>query len=348
MNTRSRFALAAIATAATMTGCISVSVGKPEHFSKEFYGGEQPARVISSKCLGAEPTVDAGQLAKGRLAIGLKGKIETKSATEKVYKTINIERQKKLDFGICPGVREMLDFGGKKNPDHMIAMVGANFDPDSKVYENRMGSGFGWSLGAFLGTFLMIPYAVVVEPVFGDWSCSTHHWVLPETPLLARGVMQFFASEAGDRQKALEIISSSEFEPLGVKTYVNSGTSHQSPFASTFTHMALLGFHKRSVVRVHPIEITRREPTDAIETSTANAVVGVGPFKVRLSIPSLHYDQTVEVPKGRSLAWFNDLPDGAGAGTQVKIRFEASGSGVSEATTTLLDTASAKEYAHTL
>ena len=325
----------AIGVAMLGSGCISVNVGKPETFSKEFYGGEQPVKVLSEKCLKTEPAIDSRQLAKGRLGIGLRGEIETKTEIEKIYKTVNVERQKKIDFGLCPGLREVLDGGAKEGSDNMRAMVGFNFDLDSKTYVNLMSHGFGNTMGMFLGFFLMTPYATIVEPIAGDYSCSTHHWVLPETPSVGISAVQFFAQEVGDRQKALEIISSPEFESLGVKTYVNSGESSQSAFASNFTHMPLFGFHKRSRVRVLPIEVTRHEVLGKTETKVENKMA-VGPFRVRLSIPSRGYEETVEVPKGRSQAWFNNVPDGVAAGTDIEIAFEVSDEEPVNVTATLL------------
>ena len=315
--------MAAMAAALALgSGCVSINVGKPEQYSREFYGGERPARVVSTQCLGAQPTVDASQLQKGRIAIGLKGEIETKTEKEKVFKTVTVERQKKLDFGLCPAWREMLDLGVKKDSDNMVAMVGCNFDPASKTYENRMNYGFGWTMGSFLGMFLMVPYSTLVEPFAGDYSCSTHHWILPETPAAAGGFIQFFAKETGDREKALEIISSPEFAPLGVKTYVNSGSDGQSAFASQFSHMSLFGFHKRSRVRVLPFEISRREPVGELDVKREGKMA-VGPFRVRLAIPALGWEQSADVPKGRSQAWFNDLPDGVGKGSELVIHYEA-------------------------
>ena len=352
-----RMLLAAVAASMLGSGCLSVNIGKPERFSKEFYGGEQTAGVISETCVSVEMTVDARQLGKGRIGIGLKGLVETETKREKVYKLLTVERQKILDFGFCPGWSEMLDFEGLErkndgdeanlNSGSLTAMVGTCFEPDSKIYSNYMSGGVGWTFGSFLGMYLMVPYAVVVEPILGDWSCSTHHWILPGSVVGGMGGIQYFADETGERKTILELISSSpEFKPLGIKTYVNSGTQCQSAFASQFTHMALLGFHKRSKVRILPLEIVRREAVSGTdvrkETKTA-----VGPFRIHLEIPALNWRHSEDVPKGRGQAWF-DLPAGVGAGTDINIHYEAPSGECAETTKLLLKEAKDASFSYAL
>lgn len=340
-------AAAAVAALLLGSGCLSVNAGKPERFSKEYCAGERPAKVVSKECVSVEPAVDARQLDKGRLGVGLKGTVETRTERERIYRTLTVERQRKFDFGLFPGLRESADFEGlaPRNDGEetdgisgrLVPMVGASFDPDSKTYVNYGQAGFGWTFGTLLGVFFMTPYAAVAEPFVGDWSCSTHHWILPGSPVGGGiGIPQFYADEGGERKTVLDLISSSpEFEPLGVRTYANSGTAGQSAFASQFTHAALFGFHKCVEVRILPPEITRREPVPGVETRTESRTA-VGPFRVRLEIPSLGWSRTEDVRKGRAQAWF-DLPAGAGAKTEARIRFEALPGESAETTEELLD-----------
>lgn len=338
-------ALPALGLSILASGCVSVNVGRPERFAKEFYSGDQPVRVVSETCTSIEPTVDTRQLDKGRIAIGLKGDVEIRTEMEKVYKTLTVERQRKLDFGLFPAWRETMDFAGLRrdegNDGSLVSMAGADFDPSAKVYENRMTAGFGWTFGMLGGMFLMTPYATIVEPLAGDWSCATHHWVLPGTTASAGAFLCFYIDETGDKGKELEIISSPEFAPLGVRTYLNSPGS-QSAFASQFTHSALFGFHKRAKVRVLPLETTRRESVEGCEVRT-DRKVAVGPFRVHLAIPALAWSQTADVPRGRGQAWF-DLPSEAGAGTELAIRFEFAADEPAESTKILLETAGTSTY----
>jgi hypothetical protein len=344
---RNVFAAASLACGLSIlgSGCFSANVGNPERFSKEFYSGNQPVRVLSETCTSIEPTVDRRQMAEGRIAIGLKGDVEIRTEMEKVYKTLTVERQRKLDFGLCPAWRETLDFDGLRRDDgndgSLVSMAGSDFDASAKMYENRMAAGFGWTFGMLGGMFLMVPYALLVEPLAGDWACATHHWVLPGTTVSAGAFLCFYIDETGDKGKELEIISSPEFAPLGVRTYLNSPGS-QSAFASQFTHSALLGFHKRAKVRVLPLETTRRESIEGCEVST-DRKVAVGPFRVHLAIPSLEWSGTADVPRGRGQAWF-ELPAGATGGTELEIRFEFPADEPAESTKILLETAGTSVY----
>lgn len=361
MNDNTRNILKTAATTATAlllgSGCLSVNVGKPERFSKEYCAGEQTARTVSEECVSAGPAIDARQLGKGRLGVGLKGSVETKTEKERVYKTLTVERQKKFDFGFCPGWREALDFKGLQRNDgdeetdgisgYLFPTVGTSYEPDSKSYVNYEGGGFGWTLGTFLGIYLMIPYATFVEPFAGDWSCSTHHWILPGSAVGGGALLQYFADETGERKTVLDLISTDPaFEPLKIRTHVNSGSDGQSAFASQFTHMAAFGFHKRSEIKILLPETIRREPVPGIETRT-DTQTAVGPFRVHLEIPALGWSRTEDVRKGRAQAWFN-LPAGAGAGTETRIRFEAPDEERAETTERLLEAVGDTVYPHVL
>ena len=345
--TKSLFAavLPALALSILGSGCFSVNVGEPERFAKEFHSGNQPVRVLSETCTSIEATVDRRELAKGRIAIGLKGDVEIRTEMEKIYKTLTVERQRKLDFGLFPAWRETMDFDGLRRDDgndgSMVSMAGSDFDASAKMYENRLTAGFGWTFGTIGGMFLMAPYALLVEPLVGDWACATHHWVLPGARASAGAFLCFYIDETGDKGKEMEIISSPEFAPLGVRTYLNSPDS-QSAFASQFTHSALLGFHKRAKVRVLPLEITRRESIEGCEVRT-DRKVAVGPFRVHLAIPALEWSQTADVPRGRGQAWF-DLPAEAAGGTEMEIRFEFPAEEPAESTKILLETAGTSVY----
>jgi hypothetical protein len=315
------------------SGCMSIDIGRPEVYTKEFYSGEEAVRVVSTAFLRPEAAVDDRQLSKGRIGVGLKGEVETKTEMAKVYKKMTVERQRKLDFGFCPGWREML----APSENAMISMCGSSFNPESKGYENLMESGCAWTAGFFLGLYGMIPYACLVEPFYGDWSCSTHHWVLPETPAVAARGIFYAADEMGDRRKALEILSSDEFRHLGLKTCLNAPPESQNAFASQFTHIALFGFHRWSEVRVLPFEETRREKIPGLETK-AERRSAVGPFRVTVSVPSRGWDSSVDVPKGRGQAWF-DLPDDLPDGVELEIHFSPSGGDAPPVTSGLLETA---------
>lgn len=329
-------------------GCFSVDVGPREWYSKEYFSGEEAGRTVSVACTSVEPSVDARQLSKGRIGIGLKGEVETRREKEKVYKRLTIERQRKLDFGLLPAWRETFDFAGIRldgNDDgSMVSMAGADFNPDTKAYENRGGYGLVWTGGTFLGMILMTPYATLVEPFAGDWSCSTHHWVLPGTTANRDAFLHWYADETGDRLQSLEI-AAPVFEALGVRTW-HDGPGSQDEFTSQFTHSALFGFHKRSKVYVRPPATTRREAVEGHETRT-DTHVAVGPFRVWLGIPALGWSDSADVPRGRGQAWF-DLPEGAGPGTELEIRFGPAQEEPAESTKRLLEAAGAAACRHSL
>lgn len=335
----------ALAAALLGTGCVSIDIGKPEAYTKEFLSAETPTRVVSMTGADPEATVDVRQLGKGRIGVGLKGDIETKAEKERVFKKLTVERQRKLDFGFGPAWREIL--WDARPGTNMVSMVGTSFSEESKGYENHLSSGCAWTAGFFLGFYGVIPYACLVEPFYGDWSCSTHHWVLPETPAVyAGGGLLYAADETGDRLKVLEILSSDEFRHLGVKTRLNSPSDSQNAFASQFTHSALFGFHRWSEVRIFPLEEVRRERIPGFE-SRSERKNAVGPFRVTVSSPARHWEVTAEVPKGRAQAWF-DVPDGIRSGEEIEVRFSSVDADVPATTAALLEAAGETVFRHAL
>lgn len=295
-------------------GCMSVNVGKPT-VQTAIYKSETVEQGVAGVASAGEW---AGVEQEGAaLRVGLRGRAKVTERRADIYRELTVTKQKKMRFGIMPGLYEDMFH----NPDELAPLMGcerfesrAAFEqakaagktdngrvdflfPDNPkakgpVYYQRMGCG-----AACVGLVLQTPVALFVTPFYGEWEPKNLHWWGP-------GI------------DAITLLSKEDQERLGI---------NQCPVQwkqSIMEHMALIGFHRSMGVKLES-RFVRNEPFTTERTTEEVAVEG--PYEVEVEIPAIGYKRKQLVMEGETTETFY-LPsarDEAGGNAEAGIRFYA-------------------------
>ena len=277
MNIHSRFLTMTAAIVAFGTGCISFPMGE-ETYTAEFPSDIRPTARMLPKSYKVSTVVGEGDEFHRTATIELAGQITSGLPHVQHYKSVTVEKRKKLAFGLFPGTAEV--FFNTPGEKRLWSIFGLRYW-DSTTYQAIGGR------ADFAGFFFYTPVALLYEPFFGTWECHSHHW-------------------AGKNVQYLQKFSPEEREKIGAFTRADQDAHPQAWIRSGFTHSALIGFHRYCDYEVHdPVESTKTTPAPSKTVTTDRKVAG--PYSVQLELPSIGFSQTVAVPLGQTMASF-DLP----------------------------------------
>lgn len=272
----SSFCAALAMTAMLGTGCVSIPMGT-EKYTAEFPSGIRTMGVLSKSY---RVDTDVREEPQGVVTVGLAGVITSTLAQSQHYKSVTVEKRKRLAFGFGPG------FGSENQPENF------SWRSDKKLlesvaglhYKNDVYEGTTVQQTNPLGMYLYIPIALLYEPFFGKWECDSHHWI-------------------GRNSGYLKMFSPEERRKIGAWTTDDNEAHPQTWFRSGFTHAAAFGFHRYCDYEIHdPVDIQRETPVASKVATNERKVPG--PYSVTLELPALGFTNTVDVANGQTSAAF--------------------------------------------
>lgn len=325
--------LAVCACGAVLGGCVAIPCGS-RTFTTEYPSEIRATDEKPSKTY--EPSVAATPGEDGIVEIGLSGEITTTQPRVQHYEKVSVVKGRWIAFGIYPdGALEVFRPKGSLEQTRWTYVGNGRYsskgaDPYDK--NNPNGREFGWNCGmgltsATLGV-LGTPFALlwgIFGPFDHDW-----HYLGPtlEREPGAGGTTYIRDSRPID---LLLKFSPEEREKIGAWTWHENDQHPQNTFWHGFTMMQWAGVSKFCNYLVQdPVESERTTPV-APKTERRH-LPAKGPYGVFLQIPDVGFAQTVDIPRGETLARF-DLTEVANGqdDPQGFVRFLPPSGGLEEA-----------------
>ncbi len=148
---------------------------------------------------------------------------------------LEVRRQKRMSFGFLPALAEEYC----RPPESIKPMVGWTHSGNGHFSRDTREPGLRYILFGWLVT----PWALLVTPWHGEDACDTHLWINNGTEMI-------------------ELLPQEEQSELGVKTYLDDPGKSWGMSGSSFTHSALLGFHRYETVVVEEKDKDEDEDED--------------------------------------------------------------------------------------
>lgn len=310
--------LPALAAAGILgSGCIAIPMGT-ETFTTEYPAEIRPTTEPPVKTYEPEPTTKNDGETNFSVFIGLDGRITSEQAQEQHYEQGSIEKRKYLSFGFFPQNGSFWN----QPPTNVLCQQGLPYQGDG-IYstmplknpptEKPHGSLWAWNAGAdsegkFLLSILNTPFAVLFG-AFMPFEHDRHYYgrfLSSEEKTFENGARYTSRTYRAEDLALLLKFSPEERERIGAWTFHEDATHPQNTFANSFSRAALFGFYKWCYYVVHdPQETERTSRADSKKTTISRTVPG--PYSVLLSLPSLDYCQTADVPPGENKAEFRLL-----------------------------------------
>lgn len=143
--------------------------------------------------------------------------------------SILITRQKKMSVGLCPAALE----GRSRPPESVAPIIGWNYfrekDDGGQFMRDNREPLFRYM---FFGLFTT-PWALLVTPWYGDYSCDSHYWTAGNVELLSK-----FPKDVQDK--------------VHVKTVKDKGRDWGA--IRMWGHSALLGCHRYATVVIEELD----------------------------------------------------------------------------------------------
>lgn len=252
-----------------------------ETFSTEYPAAVRATWDSPTKTYKPVPVVSAGDEDRHSATVLLQGEITSEQSREQHYEKVTVEKGKRLAFGLVPRYAE--DIFRPENS--LVPLVGWTNKGNGKYQKWTSSNSM---LGELILDILWLPNSLLVEPLFGKYECSTHHWVDNK-----RGTAALLSK-----------FPASERPKIGAWTWLDERTHPQKVAGSNCTHFGAFGFHKYCTYVIRgPEKLSRTTPVDPEVTTSVRSVSG--PYTVTLRLPALGYSETVAVEPGAKEAGFN-------------------------------------------
>lgn len=304
------------------SGCVAFNVGKPEVFRHTEIVREaasKPTRAVVE-----DARVQLRQM-QGEAEVSIRADIREEYDWKKIGRTTTVRKQKRLAFGLFPGVAEMVWMPeGALSSGMTVSRVSCDWTPQYKAYYRNTKPKLGYYARDQLFVLLYCcglmqvmetARALFVTP-FENFGCGGHDFVDQEHYRLdvpEGGLLRGDASRSPKLQ-ALSKFPKDSRKRIGVLTCFDEGPVGWFPASS---HLALLGFHKYPAVFVElPKDGEEVEVERGVKTVRRKMEIA-GPYEAELSIPGLGYSDRRKVPAGKYSTVFS-LPNVARDG-----RYEA-------------------------
>jgi hypothetical protein len=136
---------------------------------------------------------------------------------------LEVTRQKRMSFGFLPALAEEYC----RPPESIKPMVGWTHSGDGRYWRDRREPVLRYVLFGWVVT----PWALLVTPWHGEYSCGTHLWM-------------------NNGAEKIALLPQDAQTELGVKTSRDDSGKKWGMNGGSFTHSALLGFHRYETVVV--------------------------------------------------------------------------------------------------
>ena len=251
------------------TGCIAITVGKPESISKTTQVVETASAPSSSTVLFVEPMLEKKD---GALAVSLNATIRDEYPQTKHDETVTLKKKKKLAIGLFPGAAACL-----LRPSN--AMVPNDGQP-SGIFQ-YFGQNLLFTVLTFGGIDVIFTLDTLFIEPFGDFSPKYSY----------RDPGNQYSIGHGPKARAVKSIPSDELEKMGFRTEGGRFDPLLYPYDSAYM-FGLVGCFKYPVFYVDVVKSPTVPYTSGTKTRH-NAIRG--PYEVTLEIPDLTYRETRNV-----------------------------------------------------
>lgn len=321
----------------TLSGCVAFPVGH-EEFATEYATVIRPTSAPPTKEYA--PSVAATSTSKGKVNIGLVGKITSRQPQAQHYESVSLTKRRIIAVGFWPDQAELgCAYVRPKDALVPIHMPYAGDGEYSFDKPSTVGRG-AFDGGHLLNLLTMTVIAVPLQFCAGLFGPFEHEWhYLGKTIETDKFRDQYGTLHENRTHDSRDIDLLSRFpeadrQRIGAWTWRDNDKHPQNSFWHGLTGATLVpwpGIFKFCTYVVHePVELERTTSVEPKTTVSRKAIPG--PYGVFLQIPDLGFAQTLTVPRGETTVCF-DLPMAwkAAPTRQAYVRFLPPSGGLDEA-----------------
>ena len=281
-------------------GCVAIPAGR-ETYTTEYPFAIRATWDSPTKQYDPDIAVVDGDKDFHSASIALKGKVTSTQPREQQYRTVTVEKKKRLAIGLLP-MSAQATFRPKGSLEPMCTV-----DPTKKYMYKGDGKyttseSFGHVLSMLTFGLVSTPISMFAE-IFGPYEKDQHFL----GSVLSQSQTQSYAfsyHSEGDID-LLRKFPMSEREKIGAWTCHEDATHPHNTFWRGF-EVQWFGVYKYCNYFVkESSEVTRRASVDPEVTTSSRTVSG--PYTATLILPALGYRETVAVEPGAKEATFNLL-----------------------------------------
>ena len=297
----------ALAAALWGAGCVAIPVGGKTYrheYPSHLANAPEPAKTTYAN-IGAD--LDESAQGNVSVAIGLAADITVEQPQVQHYKTVSVEKKKRLAIGLFPSeAQQMFRPKGSLTPirSTMYYCGNGEYSTQSHGYAGSSALHGGGALWAISLGIVSTPFSLIAE-IFGPFEKDLHFLggiAESSSTTHAVNVTRTSTTYASEDIELLRKFPMSEREDIGAWTYHENDAHPHNTFWHGFEGQ-WFGVHKYCNYFVKDEgETGRTAPADPKVTTTKDRVHG--PYSVTLSLPSLGYVQTLDVPEGETSAVF--------------------------------------------
>lgn len=299
-------------------GCVAIPAGR-ETYTTEYPFAIRATWDSPTKQYDPDIAVVDGDKDFHSASIALKGKVTSTQPREQQYKTVTVEKKKRLAIGLFPQLAQRT-FRPKGSLEPVGDLINNGNGKYSTYPTNSMEPHYQSESGGFLLNFFTFglvstPISMFAE-IFGPYEKDSH--------FLGSSLQTTSVSQSGNRVTTSKTYSStdldllckfpmSEREKIGAWTWHEDDTHPHNSFWHGF-EAQWFGVYKYCNYFVKgSSEVTRRASVDPEVTTSSRTVSG--PYTATLILPALGYRETVAVEPGAKEATFNLLVAANGEAT---------------------------------
>lgn len=291
-------------------GCVAIPAGS-ETYTTEYPFAIRATWDSPTKQYDPDIAVVDGDKDFHSASIALKGKVTSTQPREQQYKTVTVEKKKRLAIGLAPMLAQRtFRPKGSLEPVGKLINNGDGKYGNIANYRGRHTSSdeYGNLLSCLTFGLVSTPISMFAE-IFGPYEKDSHFLgsLLPQSK---GGIYKLCSAEDID---LLLKFPMSEREKIGAWTWHEDDTHPHNSFWHGF-EAQWFGVYKYCNYFVKgSSEVSRRASVDPEVTTSSRTVSG--PYTATLSIPALGYRETVAVEPGAKEAKFNLLEAANGDAT---------------------------------
>lgn len=298
-------------------GCVAIPMGK-EIYTTEYAADIKATSDAPTKTYEPAVTVADGDNDHLTATIALKAKITSQQPQEQQYKTVTVEKHKRLAVGLFPmSAQRTFHSKGSLEP------IGGNYSysGEGKYFTSNHGypgsgsQGGGIILNTISFGLVSTPISMLAE-IFGPYEKDLHFLggaVDSKSTTRAGNTVTTSTTYASEDIDLLRKFPMSEREKIGAWTYHENETHPHNTFWHGF-ETQWFGVHKYCNYFVKDGTSVSRSTPAAPEIRTSGRTVS-GPYMATLTLPALDYQETVAVEPGATEAKFNLLDAANGDAT---------------------------------
>lgn len=299
--------------ACLVSGCVAIPMGK-ETYTTKYDTGLRRAAGEPAKTYDCAPALESGDEHRRTLSVGLVGEVTAEQPQEQTFKTVTVEKHKRLAIGLFPKSAQTT-YRPKGSltpiPSGMYYVGDGRYSTYGNPSSVPTGAKGGGSLLTGLTLGLVANPISLLVGIFGPFENDRHFLGSAESSksvYRTRDTVNTSVTYKSDDLDLLLKFSPADRERIGAWTFHENDTHPHNTFWN--------GFDAQWVGVVKYCNYFVRKGDDVVGTEAAAPRVEktprtvLGPYRVTLSLPELGFRKTAAVQPGDTKAVFN-LPEAA-------------------------------------